>query len=136
MDYAEELGMPEFATMNEARRDAWFLKDTKDFLLAHRVLSLQLAISKIKRFPGIPGGSLGVVVCLLAAAGGLLAIKTPAALTLAVWVATFVGPTLIVALFYYRYRAPIEPILSVFAVFAVWKVLGIGFRKLRIGSCL
>jgi Dolichyl-phosphate-mannose-protein mannosyltransferase len=136
MDYAEELGTPEFATMNEARRDAWFLKETKDFLLAHPVLSLQLAISKIKLFLGIPGGSLGMVVCLLAAAGGLLAIKTPAALTLALWVATFVGPFLIVAPFFYRYRAPIEPILLVLAVFAAWKVLGIGFRKLRIGGCL
>jgi 4-amino-4-deoxy-L-arabinose transferase-like glycosyltransferase len=130
MDYAKELGNPEFATLNEAQRDAWFLKETKAFLLANPVLSLQLAIAKVKLFLRIPGGSFGMVICLLAAAGGLMAIKTPAALTLALWVATFVGPFLIITPFYYRYRAPIEPILAVLAVFASWKVLGIGIRKL------
>lgn len=136
MDYAKELGMPEFATMNEARRDAWFLKETKTYLLANPVLSLRLAMVKLKLFLRIPGGSFGMMVCLLAAAGGLLAIKTPAALTLSLWVATFVGPFLIVAPFFYRYRAPIEPILAVLAVFAVWKVLGVVFRKLEIGGIL
>lgn len=136
MDYAKELGMPEFAMLNEAQRDAWFLKETRTYLLANPVLSLQLAIAKFKLFLRILGGSFGIMICLLAAAGGLLAIKTPAVLTLALWVATFVGPFLIVAPFFYRYRAPIEPILVVLAVFAAWKVLGIGFRKLDIGGCL
>lgn len=136
MDYAKELGMPEFATMNEARRDAWFLKETKDFLLANPVLSMQLAIAKIKLFLNIPGSSFGMMVCLLAAVGGLLAITTPAALTLGLWVATFVGPFLVVAPFFYRYRAPIEPVLAVLAVLAistVWKVLDVGYRKVRSG---
>lgn len=134
MDYAKELGMPEFETMNEARRDAWFLKETKGYLLANPYLSMRLAIAKIKLFLNIPGGSFGMVVCLLAAAGGLLAIVTPPAFTLAIWVATFVGPFLVVAPFFYRYRAPIEPILAVLAVFAAWKILVVGFRRLRFGG--
>ena len=136
MDYAKELGKPEFATLNEAQRDAWFLKETKTFLLANPVLSLQLAIAKVMLFLRISEGSFGMVLCLLAAAGGLMAIKTPAALTLALWVATFVGPFLIITPFFYRYRAPIEPILAVLAIFALWKILEIGIRKLEIGGCL
>jgi len=130
MDYAKELGKSEFAELNEAQRDAWFLKETKAFLLANPILSSQLAIAKIKLFLRISDDSIGMMLCLLAAAGGLMAINTPAALTLALWVATFVGPFLIITPFYYRYRAPIEPILAVLAVFASWKVLGIGIRKL------
>jgi len=136
MDYAKELGMPEFSTMNEARRDAWFLEETKTYLLVNPLLSLRLAMAKFKLFLRIPGGSFGMMVCLLAAAGGLLAITTPAALTLGLWVAAFVGPFLIVAPFFYRYRAPVEPILAVLAVFAVWKVLKVGFRKFEIGGFL
>lgn len=132
MDYAKELGGTAFAAMNEAERDAWFLKETKEFMRAHPALSLRLAIEKLKLFLRVTDHGFGIILCLLAAAGGLLAIRTPAALTLSLWVAAFVGPFLIIAPFFYRYRAPIEPLLALLAVFAAWKVLGFGFRRLRV----
>jgi hypothetical protein len=134
MDYAREVGGAEFAAMNEAQRDSWFLKETKAFLLANPVLSYKLAKAKIEVFARLIAGSFGWRVCLFAALGGLLAIGKPAALILALWVGTYVGPFLLVVCYYDRYRAPIEPLLVVLAVFAVWRVFEIGSRRLRIGG--
>ena len=134
MDYAWEVGGAEFAAMNEAQRDSWFLKETKAFLLANPVLSSKLAIAKIEVFARLIAGSFGWRVCLFAALGGLLAIGRPAALILALWIGTYVGPFLLVVCYYERYRAPIEPLLVVLAVFAVWRVLEIGSRRLRTGG--
>lgn len=129
-DYAKELGPSEYAAMNEAQRDDWFLKETKAFMLAHPRLSLQMAIVKLKLFLRISDSALGILLGLLAAAGGLLAARTPSALILALWAGVFVGPFLIITPFFYRYRAPIEPILAVLAVFAVCKVIEFGAEKL------
>lgn len=131
MDYAREVGGAEFAAMNEAQRDSWFLKETKAFLLANPVLSSKLAIAKIEVFARLIAGSFGWRVCLFAALGGLLAIGRPAALILALWIGTYVGPFLLVVCYYDRYRAPIEPLLVVLAVFAVWRVFEIGSRISR-----
>jgi len=133
-DYARELGGVEFAAMNEAQRDSWFLKETKAFLLANPVLSSKLAVAKMEVFARLIAGSFGMRVCLFAALGGLLAIGRPAALILALWVGTYVGPFLLVVCYYPRYRVPVEPLLVVLAVFAVWRMLEIGSRWLRIGG--
>jgi hypothetical protein len=135
IDYAVELGPEEFAGMNEAQRDGWLLKEATSFMRANPTLSLQLALAKLKLFVRISNTSIGTIVCLLAAAGGLLALRTPAALGLTLWTATYVGPFLIIAPFFYRYRAPIEPILALLAVFAGWKAVQIG-RRFRLGDAV
>jgi hypothetical protein len=135
IDYAGELGPEEFAGMNEAQRDVWLLKEATSFMRANPTLSLQLALAKLKLFVRISNTSIGTIVCLLAAAGGLLALRTPAALGLTLWTATYVGPFLIIAPFFYRYRAPIEPILALLAVFAGWKAVQIG-RRFRLGDAV
>jgi hypothetical protein len=121
LDYAKELGGAEYFAMNEALRDSWFLQEAKTFLVANPVLSAQLAIANTEVFVRLIDGSFGVLVCLLAALGGVLGIRKPAVLILALWVGTFVGPFLLAICYYCRYRAPVEPLLVVLAVFAVWR---------------
>jgi len=128
-DYSNAVGPRGYSALNEAQRDAWFLQQTKEFVLANPVVSAQLALAKLEVFVRIMG-IFGVLVCLLAAIGGTLATQTPAVLTLAVWVGSFVGPFLLVICYWPRYRAPIQPILVVLAVFAIWRLGAIGGRRL------
>jgi len=132
VDYVKEVGPAEFDTMNEVQRDTWFFQESKAFLLTNPVLSAKLAITKIKVFIRIMG-PFGVLVCLLAALGGLLAIRTPAALTLALWVGTYVGPFFLIICYYDRYRAPIEPLLVVLAAFAICRGFNIVSPNRRMG---
>ena len=128
LDYAKELGGAEYIAMNEAQRDSWFLQEAKAFLVANPALSTQLAIANIEVFVRLIGGSFGLLVCLLAALGGVLGIRKPAVLILALWVGTVVGPFLLAICYYGRYRSPIEPLFVVLAVFAVWRVYGLILR--------
>lgn len=133
MDYAIDVGGAEFVVMNEARRDSWFLKETKSFILANPVLSTKIAIMNMETFIRAMGFR-GILVCMLAALGGLLCIRTPIVLTLALWAGSYIGPFLLIICYYDRYRAPIEPLLVVLASFAVWRVLEIGYSKMRIAG--
>ena len=132
-DYSNAVGSPGYSGLNEAQRDAWLLQQSKAFVIAHPFFSAQLALAKLRIFIRIMG-FLGALVCLLAAIGGVLALKTPTVLTLAVWAGSFVAPFLLVIPFYDRYRAPIEPILVVLAVFAVWHVSTIASRNYTLGQ--
>jgi 4-amino-4-deoxy-L-arabinose transferase-like glycosyltransferase len=138
VEYAKDIiPAAELATMDESQRDAWFLSESKAFLVANPVLSAQLAIAKIevfirtgRAFYGL-GALLAGGVCLLAALGGLLAIRNPAVLTLAVWVGAYVGPFLLITPYFYRYRAPIEPLLVVLAAYTVCRMLKMGSHRLQ-----
>jgi hypothetical protein len=138
MDYAKDIAPAKYATMDESQRDDWFLKESKTFLLSNPVLCARLAIAKIEVFirTGEAFYHLGALlaggVCLLAVLGGVLAFRTPAVLALALWAGSYVGPFLLITPYFYRYRAPIEPVLVVLASFAVYRVIGIANRKLRI----
>jgi hypothetical protein len=130
--YAKDIAPAEFETMNEAQRDDWFLQETKAFLVANPVLFAQLAVAHIEVFIRTGenfygrGAVLAGSVCLLSALGGLLAIRNPAGLTLAVWVGAYGGPFLLITPYFYRYRAPIEPLLVVLAAYTVCRMLKMG----------
>jgi hypothetical protein len=68
-------------------------------------------------------GRLGILVCFLAALGGLVRGRTPAVTVLVIWVVAFVFPYLVAVTYYARYRSPIEPILAVLAGLGVWSVV-------------
>jgi 4-amino-4-deoxy-L-arabinose transferase-like glycosyltransferase len=127
-DYTRTVGPAGYASLNEAQRDNWLLQQSKAFVLANPAISAQLAVAKIEAFVRIMG-TFGAFVCLLAAIGGILAFRTPAVLTLALWVGSFAGPFLLMVPFYERYRAPIEPLLVILAVFALRQLLTIGLRR-------
>jgi 4-amino-4-deoxy-L-arabinose transferase-like glycosyltransferase len=121
MDYMKAVA-PDYTEMNEAQRDKWLLQEAKTFLVANPVLSAQLSIAKLKVFIR-SHGKLGITIFILAAIGGLFAVKCPSAMILALWTASYIGPFLLIVCYYGRYRAPVEPLLSVLAVFAAWGVL-------------
>jgi len=138
LDYAKDIAPPEYASMDEFQRDAWLLQETKAFLVANPVLSVQLAMAKIEVFIRTGesfygrGALLAGGVCLLAALGGLLAIRSPAVLALTLWIVVFVGPFLLITPFFYRYRAPIEPLLVVLAALTFCRVLKLGSHKQQV----
>ena len=131
-DYTNAVGPQGYSAMNEAQRDAWLLQQTKTFLRGHPLISAQLGLAKLEVFVRIMG-ILGVLTCLMAAIGGLLSAKRPAALALWLWGLSFMGPFVVVICYWSRYRAPIEPIFVVLAVFAAWSVLEIGSRRFGFG---
>jgi hypothetical protein len=119
MEYAKEVGPEQWDDMNERQRDKWFLGEAKKFVLANPLISMQLAIAKIEVFARAKGWY-GVVVLILAIVGVLTALKNPVVSTLALWVASYIGPFLLAICYFYRYRAPIEPLLTLLAVYAVY----------------
>jgi hypothetical protein len=123
LEYAKERGGPEYPRLNEAERDDWFLAESKSFLLSHPGLGARLALAKLEAFVRIMG-PLGILVCLLAALGGLVRARTPAVTVLVIWVVAFVIPYLVAVTYYARYRSPIEPILAVLAGLGVWSAVG------------
>jgi hypothetical protein len=122
LEYAMERGGAEYIAMNEAQRDSWFMHETMAFLVANPVLSARLTIAKLERFANVFGEG-WQLVCLLSALGGVLAIRKPAVLILALWVGSYAVPFLLAICYYPKYRAPIEPLLVMLAVFAFWQVL-------------
>ena len=131
MDYAIEIGGAKFIAMNEARRDSWFLEESKKFIQTNPIMSAQIAIRNMEAFirtMGLPG----ILVCLFAAIGGLLSIKTPPVLMLALWAGAYIGPFFLIICNYNRYRSPIEPLLILLATFAIWRLIQIG-RRIGVG---
>jgi hypothetical protein len=132
MDYAIEVGGAKFIKMNEAQRDSWFLAQTKKFIRANPIMSAKIALWNEKSFV-LAMGFTGIFVCLFAALGALLSIRTPLVLILAVWAGTYIGPFLMIVCYYSRYRAPIEPLLILLMLFAFWRLFRIGRHVFRIG---
>lgn len=127
MQYIGEVGPHRLNSMNEAQRDAWFLGETKIFLAEHPFLSMQLAAAKIEVFVRIMG-AVGVLVFAFAVLGGALSIGHAPVMMLALWVVTYIAQYTLIICFYGRYRAPIEPLLVIISLFAVYRLATI-FRN-------
>lgn len=119
LQYAAQAGPDDWAGMNEAQRDQWFLDETKAFMLANPWLSIELMAAKAIVFIGVMG-LLGAGVIFLALAGSILTVTRPALATLSLCVASYAGPFLLVIAYFIRYRAPIEPLLTLLAVIALF----------------
>jgi hypothetical protein len=118
LEYAKEVASNLWHHMNEAQRDKWFFKETKEFILANPIISIQLAIAKIELFVRAMGW-FGTGIIFWAIVGVIITLRNPAVSTIGFWVASYVGPFLLVICYYNRYRAPIEPLLTLLAVFAI-----------------
>ena len=124
--YAKQLAPPDYAELNEAQRDKWFLQETLRFLAAHPVLSLQLVLFKLEVFIRSMG-LVGVGVFILALVAVVPAWSNAAAMSLGLWAAAYLGPFALIICYFGRYRAPVEPLLVVLAAFSlVWAVKGAG----------
>jgi len=133
LDYAAELAPPEYAGMNEAERDAWFMDETRRFMRGAPGLSAGLALAKIDTFARRMNW-FGGIACGLAALAWLLA-RRAAVLGLTLWVGAFLVPFLLIVPYYPRYRAPVEPLLVVLAGIATWhlalRAVDLGRRVFR-----
>jgi hypothetical protein len=107
--------------MNEAQRDAWFWSETKAFLAEHLFLSMQFAAAKIETFVLAMGGR-GVLVFAFAVLGGALSIRHAPVMMLTLWVGTYIAPFTLIICYFDRYRAPIEPLLVILALFAAHRL--------------
>ncbi|MBE7444953.1 MAG: hypothetical protein HS132_06800 [Planctomycetia bacterium] len=118
---AEEVNPHRLNIMNEAQRDAWFLREAKVFLAEHPFLSIQLAAAKIEVFVR-KVGRFGVLVFAFAILGGALSIRHYPIMILAFWVGTYIAPFSLIICYYIRYRSPIEPLLVIISLFAVHRL--------------
>ena len=118
LEYAKEVAPKQWGHMNEAQRDRLFLKESKKFILDNPKISMQLAIAKFEVFVRVMG-QFGVLIILLSIIGILVTLKNPAVSTVSLWVGSYIGPFFLIISYYERYRAPIEPLLTLFAVFAI-----------------
>ena len=121
MQYIGEVGPDRLNSMNEAQRDAWFMKETVSFLKEHPFLSMQLAAAKIEVFVRTMG-RWGELVFAFAVLGGALSIRHAPVMMLALWVGTYIAPFALIICYYARYRAPIEPLLIIISLFAVHRL--------------
>jgi hypothetical protein len=121
MQYIGEVGPHWLNSMNEAQRDAWFLREAKAFLAEHPFLSMQLAAAKIEVFVRTMG-RWGELVFAFAVLGGALSIRHAPVMMLALWVGTYIAPFALIICYYNRYRAPIEPLLVILSLFAVHRL--------------
>jgi hypothetical protein len=119
LDYARDVAPPEYAGMNEAERDGWFMDETRRFLREAPGLSTRLALARIDTFARRMNW-FGGVACALAALAWLLVRFSAPVLGLTLWVGAFLVPFLLIVPYYPRYRAPVEPLLVVLAAVATW----------------
>jgi len=138
--YARMVAGDEFDGMNEAQRDKWFNKETRDYILEHPKLSMDLAIWKMSAFGSIMG-PLGALLLALATFGSLVAVirRRLDLLVLVVCILVFAAPFVLITPYFMRYRLPIEPIVVIAAVITIrefGRFLGFGsrFQEVRTGG--
>jgi hypothetical protein len=114
-EVAIKEGGAAYQAMNEAQRDRWFLQQAKAFVLEHPAIAAQIAAANLFQF--ILYGSLPVVMAILGvfgvAAGLVLAFQRPVLLIPLILLATYTAPFAIVPIYFFRYRYPIEPAITV-----------------------
>lgn len=129
----EAAGVPGFDTMNEAQRDKLYMGQSQAFLREHPVVSAQMSLAKLQIYV-FRHGRFGVLTVALAMLGALLALRHARS-----WPVTFILFSYSVAFaviiaFYSRYRAPVEPLMTVMA--AVGVVLAADLVRQAVGQRL
>ena len=117
--YAEDLAPAGYGGWNEARRDAWFMAQTRAFIRRAPGLSARLAVAKIELFARRINRTASIAA-LLAPLALLFGRGNPAVLGLGLWVGAYLVPFLLIVPYYERYRAPIEPLIAVLAAYSLW----------------
>lgn len=129
---AIELGGEAYQAMNEAQRDRWFLDQAKAFILDQPGLMVQIAAANLLQF--VLYGSLPVVMAVLGVVGvigGLvLAFRQPLLLIPLTLLAAYAAPFVIVPAYFFRYRYPIEPAITVLIAVTAVHLVGLGARRL------
>jgi hypothetical protein len=117
-DCIEALHFPGWAGMNEVQRDRVYLREALAFVREHPALTASMTWTKAVSyfFTGWP-----IYIQALTAVAGLgiyLGRKRPGALVLASMIPLYAVAYVISVPYHFRYRYPIEPLLTLFAAFA------------------
>jgi hypothetical protein len=104
-----------YAAMNEAERDGYYMGESLRFVREHPVLTLQLAIAKLKLLVAMHG-FLGLWIALGAVLSGLVGLLRSDLRALALLAGAYVAPFALIVPYFPRYRLSIEPVLAVLAV--------------------
>jgi 4-amino-4-deoxy-L-arabinose transferase-like glycosyltransferase len=131
--YAQSVGGSKFHGMNEAQRDKWFQNESREYILKHPMLSINLAVWKVLLFGSIMG-PLSALLLALALLGGALAIirRRLDLLSFVACIIGFIAPYTIIIPYFTRYRIPIEPMIVVAAVVTIrelGRILGFSSRR-------
>jgi hypothetical protein len=132
VSYALTVSHGAFGDMNEGQRDKWFQKETREYVIGHPKLALDLAIRKLWVFSSMMG-PLGGLLLAVAILGCPLAImrKRLDLLAFGMCILIFAAPYALIITYFPRYRLPVEPMVVVAAVMTIrelWRALGFGSR--------
>jgi 4-amino-4-deoxy-L-arabinose transferase-like glycosyltransferase len=122
--------MPGHARMNEAQRDKLYLNRSLQFAQARPLVVAQMAWAKLSIYfmrLGLPG----IVTMLGALLGAGLAIRDARSWPLTLMAISYSLPFALIIAYYGRYRAPLEPVLSVLAAAGVSMVCARALAALR-----
>ena len=124
LPYAREIAGEHFAHMNEAQRDKWFAAQASEYLVDNLAVSMELAVWKLREFVMLTRKP-GAALLVLALVGGIigLARRRLELVALALCVGGFVAPFALVIPYFLRYRLPIEPIVVIAAVAALFELM-------------
>jgi hypothetical protein len=120
--------VPGFDAMNEAQRDKFYLGRTKEFVKHHPAIAAQMAVTKVEIYL-MAFGIFGLLTAAFAVLGGLVALRDPRSWPLSLLAISFSGIFILIVAFYGRYRAPIEPLLTVLAAVGIASLGSRLFRK-------
>lgn len=112
MEIFKKTGPSPIEELNEAQRDAWFLKKTKEFIFYHPVIALKLAFFKIVRFIRFDGNT-GVLFFFLSAMTVIVRFRDYRLKILYLLFIGYLIPFSIIVPYYTRYRLPIDSLLII-----------------------
>lgn len=110
-DVMEAQHGPEYASLNEAQRDRWYLGEAIAFVLANPLRTAQLAVVKLGHFIG-PSPLLAALTVFGLLGGLVLAFRQRLLIVPIALAAAYSAPFAIITPYFYRYRYPIEPVLA------------------------
>lgn len=114
----------EFRSFNEAQRDKFYLKRSKDFILNNPSIFIDLTFHRLKMF--LTGWKKKhLIISFLAIIGVLFWLKNTKVLFVAFITSGYIFTFSIIGAWFYRYRYPIEPLLFVLSFGSVYLI----FRK-------
>jgi hypothetical protein len=115
-------GIPGYEQMNEAQRDNLFMSSVKAFMLKNPLVIAEMAITKVEVYL-MSFGIHGLITAVLAIIGAFYWIRDPRSWPLSLMAFSFSGLFVLALALYGRYRAPIEPVITVLAVAGAVRLL-------------
>jgi hypothetical protein len=129
MDYMRNIIPDQYLNMNESQRDAWFLNESKNFIVKNPKLFTKIAFSNLEAFIK-SYGNYGVYLAMMAIIAGMIGLRQWFFSTTALWIAVYVIPFLFIVTYFSRYRTPIEPLITFLAAYSLLNIFHYIYSKL------